>query len=103
MSNKLTFEEINKILKERFGDCHDLEEYFSYKQTDDILGRGESVDSYGGEGEGKKYYNIYHFIDHDVYIKLKGYYSSYNGVDYDNWEDSVFQVKPVEKTITVYE
>jgi hypothetical protein len=40
-------------------------------------------------------------VIHDVYIKTRGFYSSYNGVDFDYGIGEV--VKPVQKTITVFE
>lgn len=44
-------------------------------------------------------FRVYHFIDHDVYMKVRGYWSSYGG---DKFE-SMKEVKPTQKTITVYE
>lgn len=64
------------------------------------LGKVDLVERYGGEGKGETYYKIYHFVDHNVYIQINGYYSSYNGAEF---EDAPYEVKPVEKTITVYE
>jgi hypothetical protein len=64
------------------------------------LGKIEEVDQYGGEGQGDTWYSVKHFIDHDVYIKTSGYYSSYNGTEfYDGYGE---EVKPVEKTIIEY-
>jgi len=61
------------------------------------------VDKYGGEGKGSTWYSIKYFIDYDIYIKVDGYYQSYNGTEfYDGW-DSCSQVFPKQKTITVYE
>lgn len=65
------------------------------------------VSRYGGEDMGSEYYNVYSITpvwegDH-VYIKIEGYYSSYDGVDYDTVENSIYRVYPKEKTITVYE
>mgnify|MGYP003451206024 CR=1 FL=1 len=42
---------------------------------------------------------VIHFIDQGYYIKFTGYYSSYEGSNYDEWK----VVNPSEKTITVYE
>ena len=42
---------------------------------------------------------VFHFIDHDIYVQLKGVYSSYSGIQF----ESIKEVKPITKTITVYE
>lgn len=65
------------------------------------LGKIEEVDQYGGEGQGSTWYSIKYFEDHDVYIKTSGYYSSYHGTDFDYGYGE--EVRPTEKTITVYE
>lgn len=67
------------------------------------LGTAKEVSHYGGEGKGDTWYSVFHFTDHDVHLKVDGWYSSYNGTDFEGWEDSVKEVKPMEKTITVYE
>jgi hypothetical protein len=59
------------------------------------------VDSYGGEGCGDDYWAVWSY-DQDgqtFYIKLYGWYASYNGSEYEGWKF----VTPREKTITVYE
>ena len=46
---------------------------------------------------------IKHFKEHDVYIKVTGWYQSYNGTEfYDGW-GCCSQVFPKQQTITVYE
>lgn len=49
---------------------------------------------------------VYHFIEHDVYMKLSGiatsYYVSFIEEKWDN-KKYVNEVKPISKTITVYE
>lgn len=65
------------------------------------LGEIEEVDKYGGEGQGDAWWRVKYFRDHDVYIKVWGSYSSYNGTEfYDGYGE---EVRPQEKTITVYE
>ena len=67
------------------------------------IGEWEEIDQYGGEGQGDTWYSIKYFKDHDVYLKCDGYYQSYNGTEfYDGW-DNVYEVKPEQKTITVFE
>jgi len=61
-----------------------------------------NLDRTGGEGEGSNWSSTHYFKDHDVYLKTSGYYLSYNGTEFDGWEDCV-EVRPIEKTITVYE
>jgi len=56
----------------------------------------------GGEGGGDYVERVY---EHDndgepIFVRITGYYSSYNGTD---WNDGVKQVFPKQKTITVYE
>ncbi len=53
------------------------------------------------EGQGDTCYTVKHFVDHDVYIRTDGFYSSYNGTDFDYGFGK--EVKPKEKVITVYE
>jgi hypothetical protein len=69
----------------------------------DFLGLGEmkEVSHYGGEGEGETWYSVKYFKDHDVYIRIDGYYQSYDGTTFD--EGYGVEVRPKEKTITVYE
>lgn len=44
-------------------------------------------------------FRVLHFAAHDVYVKVKGFWSSYGGDKF----DSMKEVKPTQKTITVYE
>lgn len=67
------------------------------------IGEIKLVEDYGGEDCGSTYYKVYHFIDHDIYIRLDGWYASYVGCDFDTWDESVCEVKPKEKVVTVYE
>lgn len=77
--------------KEREEYLHSLDLYF------------KEVESYGGEDMGSMWYKIYYFPDHDVHIKVEGYYQSYNGTEfYDGW-DCCKEVKPVTKQVIVYE
>lgn len=126
--NKMNFMEIMEVLQNIYPDVND----FAYDDMDSIkvpedfnpiegggdwksrraraneymkskLGEYEKVDSYGGEGEGERWWVVYHFVDHGVYIRVDGYYQSYDGVSfYDGWS-CCKEVKPVEKKITVYE
>jgi hypothetical protein len=68
-----------------------------------IPGGWEEIDSYGGEGQGETWYSIKYFPEHNIYIRVDGFYQSYNGTEfYDGW-NCCSEVRPIEKTITVYE
>jgi hypothetical protein len=61
----------------------------------------EHVDNYGGEDQGSDYWSVYSFTDgmQVVFIKFDGWYASYEGSTCEEF----YEVKPVEKTITVFE
>ena len=67
------------------------------------LGEIEIVDSYGGEDMGSTYYSIKYFKKHGIYIKVSGFYQSYSGTTFGDWDEACGEVKPVTKTVTVYE
>lgn len=48
----------------------------------------EQLDHYGGEDMGAEYYSIYSFTKdgETVYIRFDGYYTSYNGADYQGFK-----------------
>ncbi|HEX5186847.1 MAG TPA: hypothetical protein VFV86_08150 [Nitrososphaeraceae archaeon] len=61
------------------------------------------IDEYGGEGKGEEWYSVKWFPEHDIYIKVEGFYQSYHGTEfYEGW-DCCSNVKPKTRTITVYE
>lgn len=79
---------------------------FAYDDFDKpIKGIGEckEIAQYGGEGMGDTWYSVKYFPEHDVYIKVSGFYSSYNGTDFTDYDSDCHQVTPQQKTITVYE
>ena len=109
--NKMTYNQI----KELFEDNDDLS-YLCNADPDNCndfpisVGKFEVVatrnyetseDEYGDDlGDSSILtWTVYHFKDHDVFIKFQGWYSSYNGIEF----ESMQEVKPVTKTITVYE
>jgi hypothetical protein len=61
-------------------------------------------ESYGGEGKGDEYWYVFkikHPVHGEGFIRYVGYYDSWNGTE---WEGTPARmVKPVQKTITVYE
>ncbi len=97
----MTAQEIKAVLEEKL-----TIEDFAFEDFDwEELGLGEikEVEQRGGEGQGDEWYIVYYFPDHDIYLKVDGYYQSYNGTEfYDGWDDC-YEVKPQEKTITVFE
>lgn len=100
---KLNYEQILEKLKTYY--ASDVSEFAYLRKDDGSLGLGQikEVDSYGGEGQGERWWSVKHFTDHDVYIRVDGYYSSYEGVTFDGWKDSCSQVLPKERKIVVYE
>ncbi len=68
---------------------------------EDIFGKTEVVHEEGGrEGGGEYVERVVHFVDHNVYIKLEGYYSSYNGTEYD--DSDYEEVRPKQVEVTIY-
>lgn len=100
--NKLTAQEIINKLRETYED--EGVSVFAHEGAPvDVAGPNKVVHSTGGEDEGSNWTHTYHFTDHDVYLKVRGYYQSHYGIDFDDGWDCVTEVRPVEKTITVYE
>ena len=64
------------------------------------IGEWKQVDIYGGEGQGDDYWAVNYFPEHDIYIKISGYYASYDGTTFYN--DCYSQVTPKEETVIVY-
>lgn len=96
----MTAEEILKVLESSDVSVSS----FGYDDFDSVelgLGECEEIEQYGGEGEGSTWYSVKYFKDHDVYIRTDGYYTSYHGTDFDDGYG--YEVKPAQKTITVYE
>lgn len=81
-------------------DCvSDLEYFFSYNSEDKTLPYNYTVskiEQVGGEGKGEHYHVIYKLLDQNNlkgYFMYRGFYSSWDGVD---WEDEAFIVTPVQ-------
>lgn len=56
------------------------------------------VDRFGGEGKGDVYYVVFQIGD--KFYRVDGYYSSWEGVNWDSAEP--YEVKPVEVTVIEY-
>lgn len=116
---KMKFIEIKEKLQELFktqnSEFDTFYEFVDDQMTDnnpvmlkivDALGKVQQIYQEGGSDQGSRWESVMHFIDQNVYIKVCGYYSSYEGVDFgsDLWDSTVFfEVFPKQKTITIYE
>ena len=65
----------------------------------DDIGPVCMVAEYGGEGQGDDYWVVAHFKKFDAYVRVDGYYSSYDGGYLDG---TPYFVIPVEKTVIEY-
>jgi hypothetical protein len=83
---------------------------FSYHSKDDVITDVEGlaslvvVESVGGEGQGDHCHVVLRAItnlNHEIYFKKDGYYSSWDGMNWD--EGDFYHVIPRLKTITVYD
>lgn len=121
----LEFKEVNEKLEEVFeGDVHEFEEFYSYglgnantKNTPSYysspgytakyeelksFGKAKIVHNEGGVDAGSNYVVVFHFPKINMYIRISGYYSSYDGTDYDTWDSAVDQVYPKPKVVMTY-
>ncbi len=98
-SNKLTGEQILEKIQANMSVSEFA--YEDYNPTELGLGEVKVVDKYGGPDMGSTWYKVQYFVEHDVYIRTDGWYSSYDGTYFDEGYGSV--VKPVEKMVTFYE
>jgi hypothetical protein len=97
MSSQEIIEYLRTFLSDSNYEAGDLK----YNQEKVGLGTIAEVHSEGNKEGGGEYSEIvYHFVDYDVYLRITGFYTSYNGTD---WNDNWTEVFPQEKTITVYE
>lgn len=102
MDVKTLIEKLNKVISDN---NISIGSVVSYSDIDDIVEKMntpiEVVYQKGGrEGQGEYVCGVIYFKKYNLYLKIEGFYSSYNGCDF---EDDWFQVFPKSKTITVYE
>ncbi len=100
MNNNEILEMMLSLSGQDFTEVAERAEDFEYEGVKVTL-----VDSYGGEGDGDTYYRVYKLINEEdskdtIFVKFDGYYSSYNGTDWDNEE--CFKVEPEEVTVIEY-
>lgn len=113
---KLTYGEIVYRLDEYYKVKEEDDDDYCYSSTianfdedgyNENLGLGliKEVDSHGGPDEGSDYWKVIHFVDHDIYLKYEGCYSSYESTEWegDTFAEGATQVYPQTKTIIVYE
>ena len=95
----MTGEEILKVITDNMS----VQEFAYQDYSPQELGLGEvTVPSrYGGTDQGSTWYIVQYFVEHDVYIRTDGWYSSYDGTYFDEGYGSV--VKPIETQVTFYE
>lgn len=74
--------------------------YGEREQLEAAVGKVIQAAHYGGEGQGDSYWTVWHFVDHDVYLRADGWYASYDGHEY---EDGFKEVRPKVVNETVYE
>lgn len=103
----MNFQEILSALKESYGDSDSYESCIDRFAIDfnesSPAGGFIQVEQKGGRGQGDEWYSVKYFPEHNVYIKVTGYYSSYDGTEFvDGW-DSCKEVSPVTKTVTTFE
>lgn len=99
-----TYDEIVAILQDNIKSVNRFA-YQDFNSEELGLGKFEHIteaDS-GGEDEGSNWERVFHFVDHDVYIKVSAYYQSYHGTEFYNGWGCLSQVRPSQRTITVYE
>ncbi len=66
-----------------------------------LVGGIEEVENCGGEGEGDHCHVVICLVECDLYLRADGYYASDYGYD---WTSSKwYEVRPIQKIITVYE
>lgn len=91
----------------RLGDWDGLQSWLNNEPHDiPKVGIVQIVESFGGEGMGDQLWYVFSVVDPPKptrYFKVSGYYQSYDGGTYEDGEDALSEVAPVQKVVTVYE
>lgn len=114
----MNFQELIEALKCYYDNLYN-EDVEGFEERDYTNGLQEFADNYhdtlpNGIGSYEQVYSsghyndnnwigVMYFDDHDIYLQIETWYTSYGGLNFDNygWNDIV-QVYPYEKTITDY-
>ncbi len=107
----MTFGEIIEILRDKMG--IKIRDFAFGDFGDSRTGTGNSfipelgecieIKQHGGEDQGSEWYSIKYFPDHDIYVKVDGDYSSYEGTEFYNGWACCYEVRPMEKVIIAYQ
>lgn len=98
----MNYQEILETLKQKIKTVDDFAMQ-DFKVKDLGLGPIKLIDEKGGEGEGEEWYAVFHFKAHDIYIKVNGYYTSYDGTEFEGGWGCCNEVTPKKESITVWE
>ena len=96
----MNYQEIIEKINETEISKNDFAHEWYGEAYDPIFGPTEESDQQGGSGQGEDWWVVRYFKDHDVYVRLCGFYSSYNGVDFDGYDYE--EVTPAQETRTIY-
>ena len=108
---KSNFPTINYFIDEWYDELYDDgEEKLSnsdvHKNLKNTLGNWKEIRVSGGSDQGSDWVRVYYFEDHDVYLQVSGYYSSYEGIEFndDSWNTKeIKEVRPKEVIKVIYE
>lgn len=100
----MDYKEIVEILKNNLDGVEDFA-FSDFNPNELGLGEVKSIPegSQGGEGRGEHWVRVFNFINHNIFISVTGFYTSYDGTDFSDGWDSLKEVIPVTKTVVVYE
>lgn len=97
----MNYKEIIQTLEDKIESVDEFA-YDNFNSEDLGLGEIKEVHQQGGEGVGEDWRVVMHFVDHNVYIEVSGAYSSYNGTDFEDWDEACKEVKPETVEVVVY-
>jgi hypothetical protein len=122
---KKTYSEIIEVLKSNFKNINYFIDEWFYEDEDEldddekelsnndkhklvksILGEWTEIHVSGGCDKGSDWVSVYYFQDHDIYLRVNGYYSSYEGVEFNDtsWDTKeIKEVRPKEVIKVIYE